>query len=81
MLPGLLFAASPAYFNRNGPQRIKWSRLRRDHGTSEEVAQDAFHHGTSTTGAEAGADSACPARPWKGRSSTSVHAFLVFAES
>src|ERR1035437_6452570 len=34
----------------------------------------------STTGAEAHTDSTCLTRPWKGRSSTEVHAFVVFPQ-
>src|ERR1035437_6644504 len=34
----------------------------------------------STTGAEAHTDSTCLTRPWKGRSSTVVHAFVVFPQ-
>jgi hypothetical protein len=35
---------------------------------------------TATTGAEAHTDSTCLTRPWKGRSSTVVHAFVVLPQ-
>src|ERR1035437_7998119 len=44
------------------------------------LRKNAVLRGTATTGAEAHADSTCFTRPWKGRSSTVMHTFVVFPQ-